>query len=98
MTTQQLETAEPGTLKDDRLQALMTQLIDVCAGIGHQRDDQGRWQPAGPGPGNALEDAREVLVDLSRALAKTRRGLRAIVTERQNRMHRAPDIARSDLP
>jgi hypothetical protein len=77
----------------------MTQLIDVCASIGCQRDDQGRWQTVTPGCDDALGNAREVLADLSRTLAKTRRGLRAIAVGTQSRVrYQHSDIVPPDVP
>ncbi|MFJ8869900.1 hypothetical protein ACIRD6_29540 [Streptomyces sp. NPDC102473] len=81
-----VETYSPGDI--EALRTSVTDLLAVCAEVVRTRTDDGAWQSAPSEVSAQRDDAFLLIADLSRALSRARRRLRAI-DDRARRRHDA---------
>jgi tRNA U34 5-carboxymethylaminomethyl modifying GTPase MnmE/TrmE len=68
-------------------QQLVTDLLTACTSIGARHAPDGSWTPRARGVFEEFAESMQVLADLSRALNKTRRGIRRINGRARERLH-----------
>ncbi|MFD6280779.1 hypothetical protein ACFWFI_35225 [Streptomyces sp. NPDC060209] len=78
-----IETYSPGDI--DEFRTSVTGLLSACAEMARASTDDGAWKPASPDVTAQRDEAFLLLADLSRALNKTRRQLRAINDQARRR-------------
>ncbi|MFF7451604.1 MULTISPECIES: hypothetical protein [unclassified Streptomyces] len=91
MITRQVPVAEFSAADAADLRTLMNELLDTCQSIAEQRGDGG-WKASVPDlPGQSAE-SMVIIADISRALARTRRGIRKIHSRARFRAHTGREL------